>query len=266
MENYFDVYNETGLNNPQKVLVLHGVFGNKSNWSTVAKKLASKYEVIVLDMPNHGLNPKKTTQATTYEFLVECIEDFIKSKLNGPVNIIGHSMGGKTAMLLAQKSPNLFKKLVVVDIAPKDIFLRETYALYEALGKIGTPKVSTKSRDEVRDIILNTCDNSRELAAYMIKSYKKLDENYYTWQFELNSIYEGFYNIAQFPKKTIDFKMNIPLLVVKGQNSSYINLPEDEKCFDEYFNSYKIEIIENTNHNPHVENTAEFIKSVFKFI
>ena len=94
-------------------IVLHGLFGSRNNWKHLARKWAERFEVYTVDLRNHGDAPHYDSM--TYEEMA----DDVASIINEPVNILGHSMGGKVAMTIALKYPDLVKKLIVADIAPK---------------------------------------------------------------------------------------------------------------------------------------------------
>ena len=96
------------------LLIVHGLFGSARNWSVIAKRLSDVRQVITVDMRNHGQSPWAPSQS--YEDmagdLAEVLEDV------GPADVLGHSMGGKAAMVLALTRPELVTRLIVADIAP----------------------------------------------------------------------------------------------------------------------------------------------------
>jgi pimeloyl-ACP methyl ester carboxylesterase len=101
----------------QPIIILHGLMGSSDNWLTQSKMLADHYQVFMVDQRNHGRSSHN--QAFDYKTLTEDLKNFIdKHSIVKPV-IIGHSMGGKTAMNFAVRYPEFIEKLIVVDIAPK---------------------------------------------------------------------------------------------------------------------------------------------------
>src|SRR3954465_9543651 len=104
-----------GTSGPRVVFV-HGLFGQGRNWTTIAKKLAEDgHRVTLVDLPNHGHSP--WTDRVDYLDMVELLATELE-QLGEPVTLVGHSMGGKVAMQLALRRPELLRALVVVDIAP----------------------------------------------------------------------------------------------------------------------------------------------------
>ena len=107
-------FNEYGAGPP--LVVLHGLFGSKRNFSAIARRLADAFQVITVDLRNHGESPWDNRH--DYPALAADVAQLIERQLGGPAAVIGHSMGGKAAMLLALTRPELVERLVVVDIPP----------------------------------------------------------------------------------------------------------------------------------------------------
>ena len=99
------------------LIILHGLFGSLDNWWTIAKILSSNYEVHILDQRNHGKSFHHPSH--NYNDMAFDLHKYIRHHNLYQPNILGHSMGGKTAMMYALDYPNAFNKLLVIDIAPK---------------------------------------------------------------------------------------------------------------------------------------------------
>lgn len=108
----FPAANPTGA---PPLLIVHGLFGSGRNWGVIARRLADLRDVITVDMRNHGESPRFASQS--YPEMAEDLAEVITT-LGGPMDVMGHSMGGKAAMQLALTRPELLRKLVVADIAP----------------------------------------------------------------------------------------------------------------------------------------------------
>ena len=98
------------------ILILHGLFGSAKNWKSIAKRLAQKSPVWTLDLPNHGTSA--WVESLSYPEMAHNVAMFTKSLSQSPVDVIGHSMGGKCAMCLALMYPELVKRLLILDISP----------------------------------------------------------------------------------------------------------------------------------------------------
>ena len=102
------------LGSGQPMIILHGLFGFSDNWQTHAKKFADYYRVILVDLRNHGHSD--WSDEFSYELMVKDLKELCDDLGLKNILLIGHSMGGKVAMLFAQKHKELLDKLVVVDI------------------------------------------------------------------------------------------------------------------------------------------------------
>src|SRR3954471_22156819 len=106
----------TELGQRPPLLILHGLRGSGRNWAAIAKALAETHHVFLLDLRNHGASP--WTDSMSYAEMAADVLAFIRGKALGPVALMGHSMGGKAAMLAALAEPDTIERLVVVDVAP----------------------------------------------------------------------------------------------------------------------------------------------------
>ncbi len=97
----------------EPIIILHGLFGLSDNWVSIAKKLSNDYQIDVPDLRNHGNSPH--SDEFSYDVLADDIIDFLESHSIEKANIIGHSMGGKTAIQIAAKRPGIINKLVIID-------------------------------------------------------------------------------------------------------------------------------------------------------
>ena len=111
MELHFEVQGQC-----DPLVILHGLLGSLDNWQSVSSKLAQFFTVCALDQRNHGRSPH--SHLMTYSLMAEDVADFLRQRSLTEAFVLGHSMGGKTAMSLALRHPESVKKLVVADMAP----------------------------------------------------------------------------------------------------------------------------------------------------
>src|SRR5450759_2892470 len=119
-------YRVEGTGKP--VVIVHGLYGSSDNWLTVAKKLSSEYQVFMIDQRNHGRSPN--SEEHSYEAMKNDLAEFFDQQAIEKAIVMGHSMGGKTAMSFAADYPERIEKLIVIDIAPKDYFLLDDESQY----------------------------------------------------------------------------------------------------------------------------------------
>ena len=142
-----EVLHSLVLGKGEPLIVLHGFLGMGDNWKTLALKFSDTYEVHLVDQRNHGRSFHDDD--FSYEDMVEDLLRYIESKNLNRVNILGHSMGGKTGMLFAVEHPDLVHKLIVADIAPRFYPLHHQHIL-EALNAVDFEKVT--SRNDIEEI------------------------------------------------------------------------------------------------------------------
>ena len=240
------------------LLILHGFLGMSDNWKTLGVQFASEgFEVHILDLPNHGRSFH--SDEFSYELMVQDIVQYCKDNQLNNINIIGHSMGGKTAMLLAARYPELVDKLIVADIGPK------YYAPHhqDILAGLNAVDFTLKpSRIEVEAI----------LSQYI--------PDFGTRQFLLKSLYwqepgqlAFRFNLAVFNTKITEIGVPLPLelsfekptLFIRGGNSDYI-LDTDVPKIKEQFPNIRIETIPNAGHWLHAENPALFYELSLSYL
>ena len=241
----------------QPLLILHGFLGMSDNWKTLATQFATHFEVHTIDLRNHGRSLQ--SEEFSYEIMVQDVCDYCSARSLANINIIGHSMGGKVAMLLAARHPALVGKLIVADIGPK--FYPQHHQ--DILAGLNAVDFSVKpSRADVEEIM------------------KKFIPDFGTRQFLMKNLYwvepgqlAFRFNLAVFNHKTDEIGMPLPenlvfdkpTLFIRGGNSNYI-LDSDFEKIKIHFPNSTIETIPNVGHWLHAENPAVFYQKVTSFL
>ncbi|HZB15132.1 MAG TPA: alpha/beta fold hydrolase, partial [Chryseolinea sp.] len=170
-------FRELGEGEP--VVILHGLFGSSDNWLTQAKLFAPHYRVLSVDLRNHGQSPH--SDDFDYPSMVSDIHEFIQDQnITDPI-IIGHSMGGKTAMNFALAYPDKVSKLIVVDIAPRSYNL-EHYTIVEGLKAI--PLDQLTSRNEADDILSQHVAEA-DVRQFLLKNLQRKSTGGFSWKINL---------------------------------------------------------------------------------
>jgi len=240
------------------LIIAHGLFGSKTNWTSTAKFLSEnlRLEIIVVDLRNHG----SSFWSDNHDYLCMA-QDLIKltESFSKRVNLLGHSMGGKAAMIASISRPEIFKKLVVVDISPVN-YKRSKFINYiELLKELNLNKIqSRKEADtELQEIIVD-----RNLRSFLLQNLYLDKGNNYNWKINLESLKKNIENIKLFPKIKNSFKGKT--LFIKGKNSTYIqekHLP----IINNFFPNYYLREIANAGHWPHIEQQDLFRKELLTF-
>ena len=252
-----NLYNrELGEGNPP-IVILHGVFGSCDNWLTVSKGLAETNKIHLLDARNHGQSPH--SEEFNYDLMADDLEEFIiQNKLVNPI-IIGHSMGGKTAMKFASKHPTLYSKMIVVDISPR-YYPPHHHSILAGLEAIKLGAL--QSRQEADDI-LKSFEPSLGVRQFLLKNLYRNEQNGFSWRMNLNVIKSKIENIGE--PLDVNSKITNPTLFIRGANSNYI-LETDIELINSIFSDAKIATVENAGHWVQAERPTEFLDEVKKFI
>ncbi len=241
----------------EPLLILHGFFGMSDNWKTLGNKFAEKYEVHLIDQRNHGRSFH--ADEFNYEVLVTDLFKYINHYQLKAVHLLGHSMGGKTAMLFAVTYPEMVKKLIVADIAPK-FYPRHHDLILEGLSAIDFSKLST--RNEAEEVLKNFISES-SIRQFLLKNIFWKNKDELAFRFNLTSLIENIDEIGvALPSLTVFDKAT---LFLKGENSGYI-IDEDLPLINAHFPKATISTVKNAGHWLHAENPNDFYNYVVQFL
>jgi len=238
------------------VLILHGLFGMSDNWKSFGRELSAHFRVILVDQRDHGLSDK--TEAFTYEMAARDLKAMLEEESINKVIIIGHSMGGKTAMTFSQMFPEFVKKLIVVDISPIAYKGGHEY-IFDAILSIDLDSLG--SRREV-DLELSQKIPQVGIRQFLMKNLKRTNDGSYNWKANFETLFRSYSSIgAAIGQKVIE----IPTLFVKGDQSDYI-LEDSVAVINELFINNKIKSIKDAGHWVHQQKPKELLKIVRDFI
>ncbi|MGL2994344.1 alpha/beta fold hydrolase [Flavobacterium sp. TSSA_36] len=240
------------------LLILHGFLGMSDNWKTLGVQFASEgYEVHLLDLRNHGRSFH--SDDFSYELMVQDVYDYCKANNLTKIDIIGHSMGGKVAMLLATTYPDLIRKLIVADIGPK------YYAPHhqDILAGLNAVDFAQKpSRNEV-DALLTTYIPDFGTRQFLLKSLYWQEPGQLAFRFNLTVFNQKVTEIGKaLPENAVAL---MPTLFIRGGNSNYI-LEEDLIQIKVHFTLVSLTTIPNAGHWLHAENPALFYQYCIEFL
>ena len=239
-------------------LIIHGFLGMSDNWKTLSTQFAQLgFQIHLLDMRNHGKSFH--SDEFNYEVMVEDVKAYIDFHKLENVTLLGHSMGGKIAMLLASFYPNLIEKLIIADIGPK-FYAPHHQSILAALNAVD---FSVKpSRAEVDEIISEHISDFGT-KQFLLKSLYWQTPEQLAFRFNLKVFNDKISEIgAALP---IDNHFNKPTLFLRGDKSDYI-LDADFETIYHHFPMAKIITIPNAGHWLHAENPKAFYYEVEKFI
>lgn len=229
-----------------RCLIVHGLFGSGRNWGAIARKLAGTRPVTTVDMRNHGSSPWKDRHG--YDDLAADLAEVIE-KSGGPMDVIGHSMGGKAAMMLALTRPELVRRLIVADIAP--VAYSHTQQQYiDAMRAVDLSAVTRRSEAAAQ---LGEQGVERDLQAFFTQS---LDIKGRRWLYNLDALEHEMPKILSFPEVAARFEG--PALFLSGGKSDYVRR-EHRPEIKALFPAARFARIPDAGHWLHAEKPGEFL-------
>ena len=246
-------YSEFGAADAPAVLIVHGLYGSGRNWGVIAKRLADEMRVITPDLRNHGLSPRRDTHS--YPDMADDLAGLI-DRIGGPVDVVGHSMGGKAAMTLALTQPDLIRKLIVADIAPVS-YGHSQMQFITAMRAVDLSRVTRRSDAEEQLAALGV---EPALCSFFTQS---LDVAEKRWRLNLDSLADEMDKILGFPEFSSSFDK--PTLFLSGANSDYVT-PEHRPAIKSLFPSARFARIPGAGHWLHAEKPREFEAAVRGFL
>ncbi len=233
------------------VLLLHGLFGSATNWRGIARALSDTYQVHALDLRNHGASPWADTMP--YTAMAEDVQAYIDRHGLAPVSVIGHSMGGKTAMALALLHPDSIARLIVADIAP--VAYADTLTPFaEAMRSIDV--FAAASRTEVQRRLQETLPDP-SVAGFLAQNLVTRNDHF-DWRINLGVISAEMSTLSRFPDELRDLRYQRPITVIAGANSAYV-ARRDGSDFAPMFSDVEVQIINGAGHWVHADNPDEFV-------
>jgi len=239
------------------LVLLHGLFGSARNWGAVQKALASDYRVVALDLRNHGASPH--APAMDYAAQAADIAETLAALGVERAVVLGHSMGGKAAMMLALTRPDLVERLIVADIAPRPYppSLRAVVAALQAL-----PLHPGLTRQEA-DQALRSAVPEAPIRSFLLQNLR-FESAPPSWRIGLAEIAAAMPEIEAFaPPQAAPFEG--PALAMAGALSPYIR-PEDHAAFRALFPRIDFVSIARAGHWLHAENPEGFMAALRDFL
>jgi esterase len=245
-----------GAGNPPLV-ILHGMLGSSRNWQTAGRDLAAKYHVFALDLRNHGGSPHADDMS--YAAMVDDVLGWLDQHQLPKVTLLGHSMGGKVAMLLACRHPQRVEKLIVVDMAPKDYFWVAHRAEFAAMNELNLTHLKSRAEAELRfEARVDDWAMRKFLATNLERAENPADG--WRWAINLPALTAALSSLEKNPLTEAD-RFDGPTLFIAGGKSRYV-LPDDHAAIKRYFPAVKIEVLPESGHNPHMEAREKFARLV----
>jgi pimeloyl-ACP methyl ester carboxylesterase len=245
-----------------RIIIAHGLCGSGRNWLTAGDALASQgFCVELLDLRDHGQSPWSNN--ISYPLLADDIVEHWRKENEPPFVFIGHSLGGKTGMVLSTQRKEIFgdklRGMIVVDIAPKPYTPPYLQAL-EACRDLDLSKINSRSD---ADAALKEKIPQERFRQFLLTNLKKNDDGTYSWSCNFGLFVKDLPNVAANPLTPED-KSEIPALFIGGDRSAYV-IPDDSPMIKKHFPNSRLEFLQ-SGHNVHIEAPEDFIRMAVNWI
>lgn len=253
-------------------VIVHGLYGSSDNWLSVGKKLSARFRVYMADQRNHGQSPN--SEEHSYEAMKNDLAIFFDRHKIEKAIVLGHSMGGKTAMWFAAEYPERVEKLIVVDIAPKDYLLMNDESQYflhtnilRAMLEIDFVRMET--RKEIENYLLQRIDSAQTVQFLLKNAHRNKETHRFEWRLNVGVLFDNLDEIISgVNQRWFDDRipiLNYPVLFIKGANSNYI-VPDDFNIISRIYPKARIIEIPNAGHWLHAEQPELFMEAVTLFL
>ena len=244
------------LGTGKPLIILHGLFGSADNWFSISKELKDIFTLYLIDQRNHGDSPQ--SDDWNYQVMVEDLKEIMDNEGLDKAFLMGHSMGGKTAMNFALKYPDKVEKLIVADIAPRYYAVHHQRIL-EGLNSLDLEAIG--SRKEADDQLAEYVPNLGE-RQFLLKSLGRGSDGF-QWKINLAVITEKINEVGQALPDGKSYSG--PTLFLAGSNSSYIQ-QSDLDDIDRFFPNNTVEFIADAGHWLHAEQPDAVVDEIRRFL
>lgn len=239
-------------------IILHGFLGMGDNWKTLGKEFSENgYQVHLVDQRNHGKSFHD--DEFNYDVLAKDLKHYCESYGLDNIVLLGHSMGGKTAMLFASKYPEMVSKLIVADISPRFYPVHHDKIL-EGLGALDFNEIKTRGQ---ADKALSKYINDFGIRQFLLKNIDRIDKDHLGLKLNLEVLTRDVAEVGE--ALPIHAKFDGDTLFLRGDRSEYIGT-QDENIIKNHFPKAKIVTIARAGHWLHAENPNDFYNAVMSFL
>lgn len=250
----FDQYGDDATK--ETLIIIHGLYGSASNFRGLAKIYANDFNVYSIDLRNHGSSPH--SDEMSYPSMADDVDEFMADQGIKSAHILGHSMGGKTAMQVALSYPMRVNKLVVGDIAPV-VYPHHHETIFEGLLALDLDLI--KSRGEADKLLAEYVEEAG-VRLFLLTNLVRDAESGFRWRINIPALISNYDHIAAAPE---GISYGGETLFIRGDHSDYVAdeyIPETMEIFP----NAKIETIDECGHWLHSEKPKEFSEILLQFL
>lgn len=259
----------TKAGNGPVLFIVHGLYGSGDNWMNIAKALEDHFTVYLVDQRNHGKSPHSAIH--DYNAMAADLKNICNRENITSLYIIGHSMGGKTAITFTLNYPGLVQKLINVDISPYSYLDQEHFNDQIKFHKLiidtfkNAPLTQIRSRAEMENYFESRVPNP-SICKFLLKNLKRSKQKNFYWQINIDALERNLTTIVDAaPPVKIGAQSFIPVMFVRGGTSPYISDDEMDAIPDVFPNA-EFKTFENSGHWLHAEEPERFISAAKNFL
>jgi pimeloyl-ACP methyl ester carboxylesterase len=242
------------------VVFCHGLFGQGRNWTQVAKQLSGDHRTLLVDMPDHG----RSVWTDRFDYLAAADRVAGLLSADDPATLVGHSMGGKVAMVVALRHPELVERLVVVDVAPVAYHHSEEFRGYiEGMQALDLAVLERRGQADER---LRDAVPSRTVRSFLLQNLRH-DERGWSWQLNLDVLGRDLAELGGWPEERLADAAPYegPVLWVAGADSHYVQ-DDYAPAMERWFPAVRRVSIKGAGHWVHSEQPAVFVEVLRHFL
>ena len=245
----------------ERIVFLHGLMGRGKNFTQVAKALEPDYSSLLVDLPNHG--DSDWTDEFSYVDMADAVASMIAEVTDPdelPVHLVGHSLGGKVAMILALRHPELIDRLVIVDIAPTSGGSNGVFEhLLSSLAELDLDQIDSRT---AADEALQEAIPDPTIRGFLLQNLRPASAGY-AWQPNLTLLYSSLPEIGDFPEPG-EAPFENPVLWMAGEESDYVSR-EDLPLMRSLFPRTTLLTVKGSGHWVHSEKPQTFVSALQAF-
>lgn len=246
------------------VVFLHGLFGQGRNFSQIAKALQPELRSVLVDLPDHGASD--WTEHFDYVRVADIVAEELRGEAaaDGPVHVVGHSMGGKVAMVLALRHPDLVERLVVVDISPTSGGSMGEFG--HLLGALAELDLDALERRKDADEALSGPIPNPTVRGFLLQNLRSTDEGF-RWRANLDLLHRDLDAVGGFPDSADlgDGPFVGPVLWVAGADSDYVTEDHEDRM-RRLFPGTRLITVKGAGHWVHSEKPDVFVTALRRFL
>ncbi|MFQ3239874.1 MAG: esterase [Olleya marilimosa] len=238
-------------------VILHGFLGMSDNWKTLGNQFAEHFQVHLVDQRNHGRSFHD--DSFHYDALAEDLKHYFDANQIKDAILLGHSMGGKTAMLFATLYPELVSKLIIADISPRFYPIHHD-AILQGLNSLDFNVLKSRSQADKQLANYVSDFGTRQ---FLLKNLYWIEKGKLALRMNLEALTENVSEVGE--ALPIHAKFEGDTLFLRGDKSEYIG-NQDEAIIKNHFPEANIITISNAGHWLHAENPEDFYNAVTNFV